>query len=78
MELLCNDTMLDPNMDLRYGDTIKSALYPYSMMIKYYFTFQDGETFHLEVWLRLGPPLQAAAIVRIDMTIVPGIKTSDN
>ena len=22
VELLCNDTMLDPNMDLRYGDTI--------------------------------------------------------
>ena len=57
VELLCNDTILDPNMDLRYLDrTHQSCLILISLIL------QDRETLHMEIQFRLSITLQTPQI----------------
>ena len=55
VELLCNDTILDPNMDLRYH--LKPVFPGVNLCI-----FQDRQTLHMEIQFRLGITLQTPQI----------------
>ena len=55
VELLCNDTILDPNMDLRYlYMTVQSGV---NLSV-----FQDCQTLHMEIQFRLSITLQTTQI----------------
>ena len=57
VELLCNDTILDPNMDLRYRHSHTPVLSGVNLS-----TFQDRQTLHMEIQFRLSITLQTPQI----------------